>query len=345
MSKANLEKILIALFFIASLGLFVTYNMRKPTILILQSYDTDYSWVRDVSTGLKRVLNHPENYYVHWHYMDTKRHPFTDFKERAGLTARHAIDKLQPDVIIALDDDAQRYVSRYYINDPKIKIVFAGVNNDAETYGFEHANNVTGILERLPLDALRETLLLTKPLNQLNHPLRIAFLGDQSESVTGDAAQVRKFNWAPIQLANVSQVDNWAQWQTQLLELNKTADVILVTGYRRLTRTSRDSALVPPAEVAAWSEANATLPMVSGNDFFVEDGGMLGIGTSPYEQGEEAARRALSIALNGVEPKSLPVTSSKQFTVTMRGSRIKARGIELPRVFESAARTGDKYFP
>lgn len=345
MTKQQFEKGVIALFLVISLLLFIGYNMHKPSILIIHSYDKDYAWVRDVNLGLNRVLNHPERYHVHWHYMDTKRHPYADFKERAGITARHAIDQMQPDVVIAIDDDAQKYVSRYYLNNPHIKLVFAGVNNDIHTYGFDHANNVTGILERLPVAAIRESLLLTKPLNQMGHPIRIAFLGDQSESVSGDANQIQHFDWAPIQLSGVYRVNTLDEWQNQLKALNGKVDLVLVTGYRRLSRSAQDKKLVPPKEVVAWSEANSPLPLVSGNGFFAEDGGMLAIGTSPYEQGEEAAKRALSIVLGGIAPNKLPIGSSQQFTVTMRASRLKARGIELPKVYEAAARTGNQYYP
>lgn len=345
MTKQQFEKGVIALFLVISLLLFIGYNMHKPSILIIHSYDKDYAWVRDVNLGLNRVLNHPERYHVRWHYMDTKRHPYPDFKARAGITARHAIDQMQPDVVIALDDDAQQYVSRYYLNDPHIKLVFAGVNNGIHTYGFDRANNVTGMLERLPVAAMRESLLLAKPLNQLGHPLRIAFLGDQSESVSGDAAQIQRFNWDPIQLIGVFRVNTWEQWQSQIKTLEGKADLILVTGYRRLSRSGQDKALVPASEVVAWSEANSPLPLISGNGFFAEDGGMLAIGTSPYEQGEEAAQRALAIVLDGTPPNKLAIGSSQQFTVTMRASRLKARGIELPKVYEAAARIGNHYYP
>ena len=70
------------------------------------------------------------------------------------------IDETQPDIILAVDDDAQNYVARYYINHPHIRVVFAGVNNDPAEYGFDRASNVSGILERLPIDALKETLLI-----------------------------------------------------------------------------------------------------------------------------------------------------------------------------------------
>jgi ABC-type uncharacterized transport system substrate-binding protein len=97
--------------------------------------------------------------------------------------------------------------------------------------------------------------------------------------------------------------------------------------------------------VVDWTERNSEVPVFSGNGFFTEDGGMLSIGTSPYEQGEIAAERALAIALDGIAIKDLPIVTSKEFIVTMSGSKMRARQFDLPRVYEAAARTGDKYLP
>lgn len=343
--KITLEKCMMGLFMVVSLVLFGWYNMSKPSILILHSYDKDYAWVRDINVGLNRVLNSKYLYQVRWYYMDTKRHPFEDYKTSAGIAARNVIKETRPDVVIALDDDAQQYVARHFNDDPRVKIVFAGVNNDAGDYGFDKASNVTGILERLPLSAVRETLESVGRFKTLGRPIQLAYLGDQSESVGGDVKQVRGFNWAPVQLTTIKQVSTWPEWQASVHELGSKADAILLTGYRRLSRSATDPSLVPHKEVVAWTEANSKVPVMSGNGFFTEDGGMLAIGTSPYEQGELAAAKALAIVLEGKPISSLPITTSGQFIVTMSGSKMKARNFDLPRVYEAAARTGNHYFP
>jgi hypothetical protein len=130
-----------------TLFLFGWYNMSKPSILILHSYDKDYPWVRDINIGLNRVLNNKYLYQVRWYYMDTKRHPYDNYKESAGIAARNLIEQTQPDVVIAMDDDAQKFVTQFFKNHPKIKIVFGGVNREVKDYGFDQSNNVTGILE------------------------------------------------------------------------------------------------------------------------------------------------------------------------------------------------------
>lgn len=345
LQQLSFERVMAALFMLIALALFGWYNMTKPRILILHSYDKDYAWVRDVNIGLGRELKNKYRYQLNWYYMDTKRHPSLEFKTSAGIAARNVISSTQPDVVIAIDDDAQKFAAQYFVNDPHIKIVYAGINNKAEDYGYDKAANATGILERLPLSAMRETLASASNFNHLDHPLRIAYLGDMSATVSGDIDQIEQFNWAPQQLTQVLRVQTFSDWQTSIDQLGNSADIILVTGYRALKRSYDNSKLVPPQEVVAWTEAHSRIPVFSGNGFYTEDGGMLAIGTSPYEQGEVAAQKALAIILDGKQPSELAPTTSQQFIVTMSGNKIKARQFELPRVYEAAARTGDKYFP
>lgn len=343
--KLKPENVMVGLFMASALLLFGWHNLTKPSILVLHSYDRDYAWSRDINIGLHRVLKDSYRYKLRWHYMDTKRHPFDDYRRSAGLAARTVIASARPDVVIAIDDDAQQYVARHFRNDPRVRIVFAGVNRTAEAYGYDQAGNVTGILERLPLAAMQEALRSSATFQALGRPIRLAYLGDQSESVDGDAAQLQRFDWRPLQLTSIRQVDTWPQWQAHVLELAAANDVLLLSGYRRLHRSANDASLVPPQEVVAWTEAHARLPVISFNAFFTEDGGMLAIGASPYEQGERAGTLALELALKRKPVSALPITSTGQFVVSMSGSKMKAKQFVLPRVYEAAARTGNLYLP
>ena len=343
--RRRLEKAMPALFMGAAALLLGWYNVGKPSILVLHSYDPGYAWVRDINAGLHRKLERNYLYRLRWYYMDTKRHPWPEFKDSAGVAARNMIAASRPDVVIAIDDDAQQYAARHFAGDPRIAIVFAGVNRAAADYGYAGAANVTGILERIPLAAMREALASAPGLRTPGRPLRIAFLGDRSETVDGDVAQVRGHAWAPLQLGGVLQADTWAAWQDGVRTLAAGHDVLLVSGYRALRRSRSDPRLVPPREVVAWTEAHSRVPVISFNGFFLEDGGMLAIGTSPYEQGEVAATLALQVALGRRAAATLPLQTSHQFVVTMSGTRMRQRGFTLPRVYEAAARTGNQYLP
>ncbi len=345
MTKHNLQNLLIAIFLAGALCLLVWFNVSKPSILILQSYDSKYAWSRDIDVGINRVLNSPYRYRTRWFYMDTKRHPDNAYKESVGVAARRMINEMQPDVIIAMDDDAQEYVAKHFVNDPKINIVFGGVNREAEDYGYDKANNVTGILERVPTKAIHETLQIATNFKKLERPVHLSFIADASETTQADLQQVKAYDWAPAQFTAEATVSTFPQWQAEIKRLGQQSDIILLSNYRKVRRSDTDKSLVPPREIVEWTEANSTVPVVSNNGFYTEEGGMLAIGASPFEQGEVSARMALAIILKGKKAKDIKIERTSHFIVTMNGSKMKARHFELPMVYEAAARTGDKYIP
>src|SRR5262249_2168450 len=113
---------------------------------------------------------------------------------------------------------------------------------------------------------------------------------------------------------------------------------------RRLRRSSNDRSLVPAREVMDWTAAHAPLPVVGVNSFFVEDGGMLAIATSPFEQGETAARMARRIIDRGVAPTTIPVASTRQDIVLARAGMLAQHGLTLPPLYEAFARATNNYF-
>lgn len=340
---SRLRTALVALFLVAATITMVVALIQRPRIMVVQSYYTDYSWTRDVDTGIKRVLGKSTRYSMRWHYMDTKRNPSPEFKERAGQVARRAIDDWGPDVIIAVDDDAQQFVARHYLNDPDVAVVFAGVNNEPADYGYDAAPNVTGILERQKLDAVKGAILeIARNRGQADPHPRLLNLGDRSETVRGDAKAIGAYDWREVGFAGSTLVGTFAEWQQAVREAEGKVDFILTTNYRGLARSAEDPTLVPATEVAAWTEANAKPLIVGTYGFWVEDGGALAIGTSPYEQGEVATRMAMKI-IDGVRPKDIPIDVTHHFVVFMRGSLIYSKGIKLPAIYEAFARATKNY--
>ncbi|MBF0190123.1 MAG: hypothetical protein HQL99_03115 [Magnetococcales bacterium] len=335
---------LIGVFFVLSVLLPAWFNGHKPKIMILHSYDSDYSWVKDVNVGLHRVLDQHRDHSVHWYYLDTKRHPWPEFKTNASTAMRRMIDTAPPEVIIAIDDDAQHYVTRHLIDHPTIRIVFAGVNNQPADYGFDQARNVTGILERLPMAALRETLLLIAQHNAMRQPLTIRFIGDRSETVLGDEKNFRAHDMTPIRVLDSRLVDTFDAWQQAVRESAGQADFLITSNYRRIRRSATGQELVPARELIDWTERHATMPLIGTNGFFAEDGGMLAIGTSPFEQGEVAARLALELIGTHPPIHPPPLRVTEQFVVAMRAPLVQARHLILPRIYEAAARSINKYY-
>ncbi len=348
MSKAitrnTIERALIGLFILCTLGVFLWTNLTRPRVMVLQSYDTEYVWTRDVNTGVRRVLDTHSFYSARWHYMDLKRHPWKEYKETAGTQARRAIDEFQPDVLIAVDDDAQKYAARFYVDHPKTRIVFAGLNGDMEPYGYDKAGNVTGIFERKQLAALERAIADTGIKATDGKAPRVVVVGDRSESVKQDVEHIDEYKWSSVRYVGAHLVGSYDEWQKMIGGLKGEADIVITTNYRRLTRTADSRELVSPAEVVKWTEEHSPIPLIGTNGFYVEDGGTIAIGTSGYEQGEVAAKMAVRIIEDQVAPKSIPVLATGQFVVYMRPAQMQKRGLKLPPLYEAFARATNNYF-
>jgi hypothetical protein len=340
----RLRLILISVFLAGTIVVIIAYNLHKPRVLVLHSYDLTYPWTREVNVGVRRVLDEHSHFAVRWFYMDTKRHPEQEFKEKMGLSARQSIDRWKPDVIIAVDDDAQEFVTRHYVNHPQIKIVFAGVNGGVESYRFVGAGNVTGIFERKDFAALKEALLALRWPRSASGPLRVVHIGDISSSVEVDDQHMRDFDWKPLINLPSRRVGTFDEWKKAVLDVQDKTDFIVTTNYRKLGRSASSGSLLAPGEVVAWTIANSRVPVIGTNGFFVEDGGELAIGTSPFEQGEVAAHMAVKL-LAGQLARDIPYASTHQFVVYMRSAKLHQRGMDLPSLYEAFARATNNDLP
>jgi len=307
--------------------------------LVLNSYNTDYSWTRDVNEGLKKVLSSTSSYNLRWHYMDTKNNPSESHKQRAGLLARRIIDEIKPNIIIAIDDDAQEYVAKYYVGQKGIHIIFSGVNATPDTYGYDRADNVTGILERLPLAGVKDTLIEIQKNNADVKDLRLMHLSDDSGTVRSDDEFLHNYGkeWDPVTLVPSVLVHRYSEWKKAVLNAPQAANFLLISNYRKIY--DHTGKLVPANEIMKWTIDNSKLPIIGVNGFTVEDGARFAVATSPFEQGEVAAKMALQI-LKGKKTSEIGITQTKQFIIYMRGQF----DWKLPSIYEAFARAANKYW-
>jgi len=341
--QINYEHVLLLIFLTILAVFLVKYTSSKPRILILHSYATNYAWVRDVNVGLKRVLD-KKAYSLRWHYMDTKRHPYPEYMHRAGATAQSIIEQWKPNVVIAIDDDAQKLAAQYFINDPFIKIVYAGVGSKPEDYHYDKARNVTGILERMPLDSIKEFLLNIHSNSGHQNPPRVIHITDISSAGAGNRKSLLEYDFKPIQLIESIEAFTFDDWKVAVKNAEGRADFLMFTNYHTIRCSKEDERIVPPKEVIQWTEANTPLLTFNAWGFFVMDGGMMSIGVSPYEQGEVAGKMAIDIIDNKKDPFNIPVQKTQQFIVYLRPSRLKEKGIKLPPIYEAFARATNNYY-
>ena len=255
---------------------FIIHSVGRREILVIHSYQTDYSWVLDLNKGIKGILDVDRGYNVRYHYMDTKRHQEDSFLKNAGLVTRRLIEAIRPNVIICVDDNAQKLVGQYYINEKDISIVFSGVNANQNNYGYQDANNVTGILERLPLSGLRDTLYIIAKQKRTGQdaPIRAAHISDNSITVQKDDEYMKNFpDWGRVNLKESKLVSTFDEWKEAVYQANQSLDFIIVSNYQSIKKTPLEKKFMDPKELVKWTIENAMIPVVGVNTFFVEDGG------------------------------------------------------------------------
>lgn len=342
--KRHISTILCFIFLTAIMVSTIVYNVTKPRIMILHSYQPDYAWTRDINIGLHRVMDNWNNCTIFWHYMDTKNHPDQKWLDRAGILARRSVEKNDPDVLIAIDDLAQELAGKYFINHQQMNIVFAGVNASVEPYGYLNAHNVTGIYERKVLRAVKEMIMA---LNQDSKAKiltpKLFYIMDPSASLQTERSYIDHYDWDPIQYRGSIIAENFTQWRQIVRENPTKADYLLVANYRKLPKSRQDPRLSNPHEVMTWTEKYSPIPVIGINSFNVEDGAMLSIGASPYEQGEVAAQLTQKILRNHRKASDFPIVDNQQYIVALKKSLLDQRQLHLPSIYEAFGRATGHY--
>ena len=221
--------------------------------------------------------------------MDTKRNPTEEFKQQAALDAKALIEKLQPDVVIASDDNASKYLIAPYFKDSDVPFVFCGVNWDASVYGFPFSN-VTGMVEVSPVPQILELL------RQHSNGDRVGYIAEDTPTKRKEMEyHERLFG---VEYDKVYLVSNFEDWKASFLRAQSEVDQLVIMGVAAVEGWDDDAA----AEFAA---EHTSIP--TGTDFsWLMHVAVFGVGKSPEEQGRWAAKAALRI-LDGVPPSKIPL--------------------------------------
>ena len=105
--------------------------------MFVGSYHQGYEWSDGIADGIKMVT-HETNAELQIFHMDTKRNNDETYIKQAALLAKSTIERLKPDVVIASDDNASKYLIMPYYKNADIPFVFCGINWDEKSYGYPY---------------------------------------------------------------------------------------------------------------------------------------------------------------------------------------------------------------
>lgn len=304
----------------------VSQSLAAGRILVVHSYHADYEWVHDINTVLEDQLTAADIPYRIF-YMDTKRKPDTAWKLEAARQACQLIDQYAPAVVIAVDDNAQNFVVRRFVNKSPIQFVFAGVNADPQEYGYP-AGNVTGILERTYADQVLKMLKMIRP--SVSH---MAWISDDSATADLVLRRVRRkaeSGQLPIPITAYLQPATLAQWKATILkcDADPNIDALLIPLYHTV-KAHAGGRSVLPSDVMTWTVDNTRKPIVGLWPFSAHDGALCAVVVDPKEHGKVAALMAKQI-LAGKKAGDLPMVENRDGFVILNMSAAAKLGIEVP---------------
>ncbi|HWP49459.1 MAG TPA: ABC transporter substrate binding protein [Candidatus Limnocylindrales bacterium] len=321
------------------LGISLVLNVVEAAtkkIFLLDSYDATYAWNMSEQEGVQTAFKDQKDIEIKVHFMDTKRNPSPEFKQEAGKKALDAIKAYQPDLIIALDDNASEYVIQQ-IKD--IPVVVCGINEDPKKY--QYGENVAVILERHPFDQVIKLLKDLVPTAKT-----LAVITDDTKETSGAAVERLK-GLAPkikestgIDIVAYHEIGSFQEFQT-LVQSYQPGQPQAVSGlliYNLHTFKDENGKVVPVKQVVKWFIEHNQLPDLNVFDWGPQYGMLAAVTVSGRVQGLEAGKYALRI-LGGEKPNTLPILDPKTGDILLNLAKAKKLGIEIPIELLSVAKT------
>lgn len=321
--------------FVLMLGFF---NAAKPRIMVLHSGPQGSAWVEQVDEGIRTALEaNRRPLSVEWNYLGFASTATRGVPE-AAAEARRAIDRFRPDVLIAVDDEANSLVAQYYVGRPEPRILYVSIDQPPAAYGYTGASNVSGIAEQMPWAAIRDALIRLFP----GRAVRLSVVGVDSPTDRAEVAQLTAFDdWGPVAIGKPTLVSSAGAWRDAVTRAD--GDALLVLGPQDLP--GDDGAMVTAAELNRWTQDNARpLPIGTQVDF-VPDGGALSFAPAPDDYGRKAVELALDWLDDRATPGPPPPITSAHFDVAVRQEALARRGYLLPQIYLEAARQNNSLFP
>ncbi|MGD9007275.1 MAG: ABC transporter substrate binding protein [Desulfobacteraceae bacterium] len=301
---------------VAVLLLFSPANAANR-ILYIDSYHEGFAWSDGITEAIQKTLrDHDVNLKIH--RMDTKRNPDEKYKIRAAQIAKSVIDNYRPDLVIASDDNASKYLIMPYYKNGSLPFLFCGVNYSADAYGFPYSN-VTGMIEVAPV---------IKLIYSLKHFTRIetvGYLAQDTLTERKDGAYAKR----DIREKFIARyVKTFEEWKREFLKLQDEVDVLIVGNNGGIKGWNERQA-------QRFVENNTRIPSGCLLDWLTNYA-FLGATRLASEQGEYVASTALKI-IDGTPVDDIPIVRNTQADIIINLRIANKLGLKIPNSFRKIA--------
>ncbi|WP_022664240.1 ABC transporter substrate-binding protein [Desulfospira joergensenii] len=294
-------------------------DLGGKKILFVDSYHEGYAWSDGITQGIKDVVS-STGANLKIFRMDTKRNGSDEFKTQAALKAKALIEEFKPDVVIAADDNASKFLIMPFYKNADLPVVFCGVNWDGGVYGYPY-KNATGMVEVTPMPQLIEQL---KPFAEGE---KIGFLGPDMLTSRKEVDNLKKT--FGLQVATYFAKD-FEDWKKGFKQMQEQADIVYLDTDGGLYKDHAD-------EMKSFVESNTIKPTGASYDFMAPYA-LITFAKIAREQGQWAGDAAVKI-LSGTPASTIPIAQNKEGELIINARIAGALDLEIPfEILESAGK-------
>ena len=283
----------------------------QTKVLYINSYHEGYKSAIIQTNAVKDILL-PKNIVLKFVHMNTKQIKKDSLRKLEALKIKKIIQQWKPNLVIASDDAASKYVVKEYYRDAKLPFVFIGVNWSIKSYEYPYSN-VTGQIEVELASELIEELL------KYTDGVKVGFISGNS---TTDKKALKHYEKElGMKFHKVEFVKDFAQWKETYMSLQYSVDVLLFrsnSGIKNWDDEKAEEFIKQETKIPTGSVNTSMFQYV-----------LISFAKDNYEFGEYASHTALLI-LNGASPSDIPITRNQRSKVSLNMTLGKKLNIIFP---------------
>ncbi|MGO9377722.1 MAG: ABC transporter substrate binding protein [Dissulfurispiraceae bacterium] len=324
-----MQRLLMPLVLIGFLALLVSTDAcansgPKKHVLVLNSYHKGLSWTDNIVKGVESALQ-PEygNLEMNFEYMDTKRYYSEPYLERLYEAYKIKYAKVRFDVIIACDNDALNFITKYrndlFVGTP---VVFCGINDFQDSMVWD-PSMVTGVVEDTDIKSTLDIAFKLFP-----EATQVFVIDDKTTTgiaMKHEVLQVQPDFQKKAKFIFLEDFDI-PELKQQVKNIPPDSIILLL-----LVNRDKTGNFFTYEESLAFVYSEARAPIFSVWEFYLGGGMVGGMLTSGYYQGKTAAEMALRI-LNGEKVSNIPVVRTSPNKYMFDYSQLRRFGIAVDRL-------------
>ena len=316
------KKVTFFIFFILVFDVYASSNPKN--ILLVHSYNRGYKWSDDISKVMEQRFEKSGKTSLTTVYMDTKKVATPLYFDRLFELYEEQFRDRGFDLVIAADNNALEFVTRYHEHLFKdLPVVFLGINNFDEAMIYENnmRSYTTGVVEAVDIKKNIDLIINIHP-----NLKKLVIINDRSK--TGYAMKRDIFQVLPeykdrLEFDYVDDIEI-KNLKRKIKNLPKNTAILWVLLFKDKT-----GAFFTHKESLRQIREVSSTPIYGLWDFYLGEGIVGGVLTSATAQAYSAAKKIDKI-LKGADPRKIPILKKSPNRYMFDYNELKKYHITIP---------------